>query len=107
MKMTEKIRQYWHDFYYFFASEKGVKFAMTCKDVAEQIDIGVSKSQLGRFRFFLHISLCQGCKNYLSLTNILGAAIRSLVFKTESQDQLKQLNRELLEKHSPENNSKK
>lgn len=103
MKVSEKIRRYWHDSYYFFASDKGVKFAMTCRDVAQQVDVGVSKTLLGRFRFFLHISLCQSCKNYLSLTNILGAAIRNVIFKNEKPDRLEKLNGKLLEIHSVEN----
>lgn len=100
MKLTEKFRKYWHDTYYFFASSRGVRFAMTCKDVAEQVDVGIKKTVMGRFKFFLHISLCQGCKNYLILTNELRRAIRSLVSKNEKPGRLNQLNTELVRKHS-------
>ena len=100
MKLNEKIRKYWHDVYYFFAKEKGIKFALTCQDVAHQVDVGVSKSLIGRFRFYLHLSLCQGCKNYSKLTNALGVAIRTVVSANEKPDRMEQLNKDLLAKHS-------
>lgn len=107
MNLMAKFRRYWHNTYYFFASDGGVKFAMTCKDVAEQVDIGISKTLTGRFRFFLHISLCQSCKNYLSLTNELRRAIRTVVSKGENPVHLEKLNSELLTKHSQVNTQKK
>lgn len=107
MKLTEKNRHYWHDAYYFLASGKAVQFAMICKDVAEQVDVGASKTFGGRFRFYLHISLCQGCKNYLSLTNALRTAIQNTVFINEKPNRLDQLNSTLLAKHSITNKSGK
>lgn len=106
MKLTEKLRQYWHDIYYSSVSEKGVRFALTCKDVAEQVDMGASKIGNGRLRFLLHLSLCQGCKNYLSITRALGQAIKDFLLKNEKTAHLEQLNNELLRKHSRENHKK-
>ncbi len=106
MKLTEKFRQSWHGIYYYFASDSGVKFAMTCKDAAEQVDVGISKTLMGRFQFLLHISLCQGCKNYLSLTDALKKAIKNIVSKNERPVRLEQLNNDLLAKHYGKNHVK-
>ncbi len=99
MKLMEKIRKHWHDSYYFFASDKGVQFAMTCQEAAEQVDVRTSKKGRNYFRFYLHLSLCQGCQNYFSLTKALKKAIRNTISKNEKPERLKKLNQELLAKH--------
>lgn len=105
MKLTEKLRKYWHDLYYYCVSDRGVEFAMTCKDVAEQVDLGVSKKSKSRIRFWLHISICQGCKNYLSTTQVLSDAVKKAILKKESPARIEKLNQELLEKHTQNENS--
>lgn len=103
MKLNEKIRKYWHNIYYFFANEKGIKYALSSQDAAHQVDVGVSKTFNGRLRFYLHLSLCQGCKNYSKLTTALGAAIRTVVSANEKPGRMDQLNKDLLVKHSNRN----
>ena len=103
MKLTEKVRAYWHDFYYYFASDRGVQFAVTCKDFSEQVDVGRSSRLSGKFRFFLHLSVCQGCKNYSDLTVVLRSAIRNVVSENEKPVRLERLNNELVTKHSRKN----
>ena len=106
-KFTKKIRSYWHNLYYYlFGSKEGVNFAMTCKEATESADLGTSRDSLrNRFRYQLHLSICQTCKNYLVLTKVLRKAIRSLVQKNEKSGQVERLNDELLLKHVSKNDS--
>lgn len=100
MKIKDQIRRYWHDIYYSIATERGVRYAMTCKDYAEQVDVGISKTLRGKLRFYLHQSLCQGCSNYANLTEALKVAIRTVVSEKEKNSRVQQLNNDLLEKYS-------
>lgn len=100
MKIADQIRHYWHDIYYAFVSERGVRYAMTCKDFAEQVDVGVSKTPQGKLRFYLHKSLCQGCSNYSDLTKALKMAIRKVVTEKEKNARMVQLNQDLVQKFS-------
>lgn len=95
-----------HKVYYFLASEKGVEFAMKCKDAAEQVDLGISKSKIGRFRFYLHISLCQACHNYAKTSSVLKAAVKSVLVQGQNQERIDNLNKELLAKYKGQNASK-
>ena len=100
MRLTEKIRHYWHDLYYYFASDRGVEFAMRCKDIAEQVDVKNPQATFtDRIRFNFHISLCQGCKNYLDTTKALRQAVQKAVLNAEKPARLKKLNKDLLTKH--------
>ncbi|GEM_PF-2035795 len=107
MKLSNKIRKIWHDTYYFFATDRGVKFALTCKSVAEQIDVGLSKSWMKRLRFYFHISLCQGCKNYLTLSEKLKEVVIRSISNSEDPVRLEKLNTELLKIHTQKNQPKK
>jgi hypothetical protein len=83
------------------ASERGVEFAMKCKEVAERIDLGeVSPTWIGRFRFRLHLSFCQACRNYSDASKALKRAVRELVLGSEKPLHLDRLNKELMEKHA-------
>jgi hypothetical protein len=103
MKFTKKIQKIWHDLYYKVVSEKGVRFALTCQQTAEHVDMGESKSSQKRIRFLLHISLCQGCKNYLVLSKALKKAIKLAIARNENPDRLESLNQELLNKYAHTN----
>lgn len=99
-KFSEILRGIWHDIYYFFATDKGVQFAMKCKDAAEQVDLGISKNRTGRFRYFLHITLCQGCRNYEKTSDTLKSAVKKTLEKNPKSDRLDRLNNELLKKYT-------
>ncbi|AZZ36359.1 hypothetical protein CIK05_05990 [Bdellovibrio sp. qaytius] len=100
--LKKRIRHYWHDLYYNVVSDNGVKFAMTCKDVTEKIDLNdQSKTQLEKFRVKLHVSLCQACHNYYSFSQTLKTAFKKLMTSSKpTKTDLEKLNRELLQKYS-------
>lgn len=108
VKLTEIFRHYWHEVYYFFAGDSGVKFAMTCKDVAEQIDLGlIPDTWIGRLRLRLHMSLCQACRNYLKGTKALKKIISETLRKSGNSFQMERLNKELINKYSKKSENQK
>lgn len=49
-----------------------VRAALTCQHAAETVDLGFSgRGLLYRLRFWLHLSLCQACKNYYTFSSKL------------------------------------
>jgi hypothetical protein len=101
MKLSHRIRHYWHELYYFLATPRGVHFAMNCKDVTEKIDLHEMPAGFwGRFRFWLHISFCQACKNYLDLSQALRRAIRGYTKIQNYKVDLNRLTQSLLQKYS-------
>lgn len=99
MTWMQRLRHYWHEIYYFFASEKAIEFAMHCKDVAEKIDLqGPTASWTQDFRLRLHLSLCQACKNYFDISVALKQAVRELIKDSAYSGSVKILNQELLKK---------
>lgn len=98
-KMFRKI---WHDVYYYFASDRGVEFAMTCREASEGIDLkDQNKTLKNKFRLKLHMSLCQSCNNYYIFSQSLSRTIKkALFFHKDNQQDLDQLNTKLLEKFS-------
>jgi hypothetical protein len=101
MKLKIKWRHFWHEFYYLLSSKPGEEFAMKCKDVAEMIDLGQTPTAwLGMLRFRLHLSLCQGCRNYFRASAALKAAIRKMLDGGADADHMERLNSELLKKFS-------
>ena len=100
MNIKKKLRHYWHDLYYFLASDEAVEFAMRCQHVAEKVDIENTEASLkDRFRFYLHLSVCQACSNYANLSGVLKRAILKVVSQPRST-QLDQLNQRLIVKHA-------
>ncbi len=99
MMVTNQLRRYWHNFYYFFAGDLGERFALTCREAAEHVDLGPTGKLSMRFRFILHVSLCQGCANYRRTAVALGQAIRSVVCSGDG-DRVSRLTKDLLRKHS-------
>lgn len=100
--LIKKIRQYWHDLYYFLASKAGVDFAMTCQDATAKIDLrDQNKSAVDKARVNLHISLCQACNNYYTFSRVLSLAIKKLLTNnTNNKSEIDNLNKELLKRHS-------
>lgn len=100
MNIKKRIRHYWHDLYYAVSPDKGVDFAMKCKDAAEMIDLKkIPADFLGKARFYLHLSLCQACSNYFEASRALKQAVQNLVGKNEA-NHIKKLNEDLLKKHA-------
>ena len=66
--MGRKLRAVWHELYGIILGSWGEKLMMPCRDLVE---LGVSGRKLqgiARLRAVLHLSLCQGCKNYGEFT---------------------------------------
>ena len=101
MRLRDKLRHWWHDFYHCYGSEMAKQFAMNCHDVAEKADLGLKNASItARFRFRLHLSLCQDCHNYGEASAALKKAINKLLQSKKNPEQLKKLNKELLKRHS-------
>lgn len=102
MALDERLRQIWHDFFYKVGKQRAVRLALRCQDVATQIDLEEQQTLIQYFRFKLHLSLCQACKNYDNTSVVLKTAIKNLINNDEiSEDaRLEKLNKELLIKHS-------
>lgn len=78
-RIERKIRSIWHDFYYSVSGARGADFAMTCEEASKYTDLGLAKiSFKQKIRYRLHISICQICKNYSELTQILKNKIKRM-----------------------------
>lgn len=76
MKFTHRIRNLAHSIYYFKASKQRTEFALKCEEVTGQMDLHQKpKNLIDFFKFNLHLSLCQACKNYQNLSQTLSKAI--------------------------------
>lgn len=100
-KLRKKIRHYWHNIYFAITADKGADFAMTCKEVTEEIDLPSSDSNsLQKARVKLHVSLCQACHNYYSFSQILKKLTRKFFISQKlDEKKIEQLNRKLLNKY--------
>ena len=106
MKFSQKVRRIWHEAFYKNASEEKVELALTCQDVTATIDLHEKPTAIsGQLRFWLHLSLCQACKNYYDLSKVLSKAVKAR--PSSSGASFEQLNQNLLEKFSQKDNSKK
>ena len=99
------LRRVWHDVYSVITLGLGFTFALRCKSVSALMDLGtVPQSGLAKFRFQLHLSLCQACTNYHATTLALRNAIREFAKAPgvgEAVD-LNKLNFQLVQKfHKP------
>ena len=98
MKFSKKIRRLWHDVFYRNSSGNRLEFAMRCRDVTAVIDLRAPpKGISGKFRFGLHLSLCQACKNYDDLSTAFSKAIKRS--PPPSSPDSDSINRKLLEKY--------
>ncbi len=97
MKLGKKLSEVWHDIYYHFAGNRGVDFAMKCKDVAHQIDLPEKgKSIKERFRFLLHLTMCEACRNYYSFSKFLRLKVRELLGKNSVAQDIDNTSRKLM-----------
>ena len=101
MKVNRKLRQLWHDIYYKLASQKGVEFAMKCKDAAEIVDLGSAPlSWSARLRLRLHLSLCQACQNYFETTQVLKKAMNDFIDQNKKSVPIDNLNKTLMAQYA-------
>lgn len=99
--MRNKLRHFWHEFYYSVFSQGGEEFALTCKQAVEHIELkNDSRSWRTWFRLRLHLSLCEMCSVYFRTSRALGKIVRGLVKKSEKSIHVEKLNQELLEKYT-------
>lgn len=100
--MMKRIKDLWHDLYYKYSPSCGVKFAMTCKEAAEQINSAESGrlKMLFWLRLKLHLSLCRACAYYQRGCITLKNAAKNLAKNPENTIDIDKLNSELLEKYS-------
>ncbi len=97
MKLGHKIRKIAHDIYYKNASKKKLEFSLICRDVTAAIDLRQKpKTITDKFRIWLHLNLCQACKNYHDVSLVFSKAIK----KNPSQDaeRLEMMNKLLMKK---------
>lgn len=74
---------------------------MRCKDVAARIDLGqIPSTGMERWRFLLHLSLCEACSNYSTITSFLKKVAGEVFPKPTDSAKMNQLNESLLEKFS-------
>lgn len=106
-KLFRKLREIWHDVYYYKGGAARDRFALTCKEATELTNGHLENaSVILKLRYWLHISVCQICKNYFEISNGLRKAIRqlysseSIKIKQMSRDETAKLNADLLKKHS-------
>jgi hypothetical protein len=99
MKFSQLVRKIWHDIFYRNASDRRVDFALNCKEVTARMDLHEKPSTaLGHLRYWLHLSLCQACKNYHELSRVLSRAIKQS--PPSSGTGLEKINKSLLAKYS-------
>ena len=101
MSIKMLMRRIWHDIYYTLTFRAGVKFAMRCRDATALVDLGTQHESSGnRFRFRLHLSLCQACANYSNMSLALKKAIKDQISNPNNQLDLQKLNQDLLVKYA-------
>ncbi len=104
MKTSHKLRKFWHDLFYRLTLKKGRDFALKCQNVTADIDLKRKPKNLsGYFRFRLHLSLCQACKNYYDLSQVLGKAVRKSQSKPLAG--VEHINEALLQKYGKKDQS--
>ena len=104
--IERKIRSVWHDLYYLVFGDHGADFAMTCEEASKYTDLGLSKTSLKqKIRYRLHVSLCQICKNYSELTEILKNKIKRIQKDQNkfSNREIEEMNKNLFNHHTEQN----
>lgn len=97
--MRSAIRRIWHDLYYRFMPKSGVRFAMTCREAVDQVNLpDPSSSRVTAFRLGLHLSLCRACHLYFWAASAIRNGVRRYPDDPRSSIDLDRLNRELLKK---------
>lgn len=73
-------RKIWHTLYYGLSGRAGASFALRCREVTRQTDLGETPAGgLGKLRYRLHLSLCQACANYSKFSIYLGENARIIM----------------------------
>ena len=107
MNWVRRLRKTWHDLYYAKATPRRIDFAMRCKAVVHQVDVKNKNFSLkNRFRFQLHLSLCQTCENYSNFSKILKNQLKLILRPPPPKDQLQRINQKLLQQYARKNQSK-
>jgi hypothetical protein len=106
MKIGQKIRNIWHDVYYRNASKQRQTFALKCQDVTWTIDLRQKPTTIiDHFRFLLHLSLCQACKNYFDVSKALSNGLKNR--RPSPVINIDKINISLLEKYGRSSDTKK
>lgn len=105
MKLSHKIRYFWHDLFFKNAPKERFEYALKCQDVTAGIDLHQRPNSVsGHFRFMLHMSLCQACKNYYDLSKAFSKAIKQ---KPQAPPiDVNQINQSLLKKFGTKSDGK-
>ena len=96
MSFGKLARKIWHDCYYAVGGKTAERLALTCREATDKTNHGDLKG----FRYWLHISVCQACKNYYSFSAFLrrqGPRFRV------SAAEITQLNKRLLKRFTSGN----
>lgn len=97
MKLSKVFKKVWHDIYYALAGDKAVSFALTCKETVLEADSKQgSKMSFKKIRFYLHLSLCQACKNYCNFSKMLKRQKNTVVDAAHTGEELIAFNQKLL-----------
>lgn len=100
MRWSKKIRHIWHELYYTHASKARVDYALRCQEFVHQLETPEKNLSLkSRFRFHLHLSLCQACHNYFKFSQIVRKVLKKKKYESLSPEDLKKFNDRLLKIH--------
>jgi hypothetical protein len=101
MNLKKIFTRIWHDLFYILTPGFGLRFAMRCKDVTAIIDLGTMPEEwTKRFRFRLHLSLCEACNHYQKITMVLNRAAREMIHANYAEYNYERLNDALLKKYT-------
>lgn len=100
--MKTLVRRLWHDFYYRISGQRGARFALRCRQVAEVVDLkGSEKTFTERFQIALHLSLCQACRNYSDFSSGLQKKVQEIHHHREpTSNEMIKINQRLIDKIS-------
>lgn len=91
MSLSKKIRKLWHDLYYASSGDQGVWLALTCEEATRL----TNTSGRSGLRYWLHLSVCQACKNYAEFSNLVRTYFKSKPVADIAADQLDKFNEKL------------
>ncbi len=100
MSFKDRIKHFWHDFYFKIFGKPGEHFAMKCQDIASQIDLHRKpKGLIPALRFYTHLSLCKACANYYHFSQFIQKKLQELISQNISDETYKKLNEDLVKKY--------
>lgn len=103
--MRKRAKKIWHDFFYLIANKRMKEFGMYCRDVSEIIDFNSEPKNFSeKFRYRLHMSFCQACKNYEGISKALRKAAQEPKDHGPLDDvKIEKLNKDLVMKYAIKN----